>query len=293
MAQATIVVLSAGRRESLSSVLGATLAMEPKASGVQLIWSGAESIPLDVPADVACVTIDPATFDHGGTRQLALDRCPTQFLVLLTDDALPAAPHWLAAILRPFADERMLAVYGRQVPRAEAGVAEQAFRMARYPEHSFSLSLDDLDSRATVLPISDANAAYRVDGLRSLGGFPVPCRSGEDYVVASRALRAGWRVAYAADAVVWHSHDLKWLALLGRGWAVGAIAKAEDVRQTETHRAGGRGGAVLARAMFRIGWQRSGMRGVVAVAWAVFLRAAGYVAGRVFATSRFSARPSE
>jgi len=276
---ATVAVLSAGGRASLISVLNAALAARPAPFKVQLIWSGVDPIPPDVPAEVDRVVVEPKSFDHGGTRQLALELCDTEVLVLLTDDAVPATTSWLEALIRPLVNKRVVAVYGRQLARPSADFAEQVFRAVRYPDTSMILTREHLDSRANVLPVSDANAAYRVRALTALGGFPRRCKSGEDCVVAAKVLTGGWAVAYAADAPVWHSHSLTWFELIKRGWMAGVLASA---RGQERVVASIGGGIALVRLMMIAGWRRRRLSGVVTIIWVSWLRAVGYLAGRAF-----------
>ena len=41
----------------------------------------------------------------------------------------------------------------------------------------------------------------------SVGGFPEDVVFGEDMCVAARMILSGWKIAYRADAAVYHSHD--------------------------------------------------------------------------------------
>jgi rhamnosyltransferase len=61
-----------------------------------------------------------AAFDHGGTRQMAAESAGGDILVYLTQDALPADDGALAALVRPFADPRVGACGGRQLPHKDA-----------------------------------------------------------------------------------------------------------------------------------------------------------------------------
>ena len=54
---------------------------------------------------------------------------------------------------------------------------------------------------------SNVCAMYRRDVFRELGGFEKHTIFNEDMIFAARAVKAGWRIAYAADARVYHSHD--------------------------------------------------------------------------------------
>ena len=55
--------------------------------------------------------------------------------------------------------------------------------------------------------ISNSFAAYRVSVLKEVGGFPDDVIFGEDMFVATKMLKAGYKIAYAAGACVYHSHD--------------------------------------------------------------------------------------
>jgi rhamnosyltransferase len=55
--------------------------------------------------------------------------------------------------------------------------------------------------------LSNSFAAYRVSALKEVGGFPAHVILAEDMIVAAKMLQAGYQVAYAADACVYHSHD--------------------------------------------------------------------------------------
>lgn len=61
--------------------------------------------------------IDSKDFNHGGTRQLMVERNPGyDVCVFMTQDAYLEDPDALAAIVRPFSDPQVGAVCGRQLP---------------------------------------------------------------------------------------------------------------------------------------------------------------------------------
>ena len=157
---------------------------------------------------VDVIVLEPGTFDHGGTRDMAIRATDTPFVTLLTQDALPMDESWAAALMRPFEDERVAAVCGRQVARPDARAAEKAIRAFRYPEESRVWDRGDMEAlgvRAFLL--SDVNAAYRRDAYEAVGGFEHPLRTNEDMLIAADFLNAGYCLAYSAAAKVWHSHS--------------------------------------------------------------------------------------
>src|SRR5437660_9077793 len=219
-----VVVLSAGASPYLGKVLRAVLACHPSPDAVILVWSG-RTAPQNLPQSVEVVRIAPESFDHGGTRRLALELCGSDVVAFLSDDAEPTGEGWLAHLMAPFSDPAVSAVYGRQVPRSDCGFAERAFRKARYPETSLSLDRTIFGRLPKVgLPISDANAAYRVGAVAAVGGFPKVCAYGEDLVVANALMNAGWKVLYSSHAAAWHSHRLSSLEVFRRGVMAGRLS---------------------------------------------------------------------
>lgn len=279
----TIVVLSAGASPFLQRVLCAALANQPEPGAVRLIWSGHGPLPPDLPPAVQAIGIEPVDFDHGGTRQLALELCTTELLAFLSDDAEPVGDSWLKTLIAPFTDSGVGAVYGRQIPRADAHVAERVFRACRYPAGSRIITPESVATESEIaLPISNANSAYRVAALRSLGGFPRPCSYGEDLAVALAALDEGWRVQYVAEAEVWHSHHLSGADLFRRGRHAGSLAL--DTKQggvATGFRGSAAAGSWLVWKMIRTGWREYGLKGAVAVVWASAVRTLGYLSGRI------------
>ena len=155
------------------------------------------------------IRIAKGTFDHGGTRQMAAERLAGfDALVYLTQDAVLAAPNALAQLVAPFADPRVGATYGRQLPRLGSNPIEAHARLFNYPPRSNTRTLVDKAQMGIKAAFtSNSFAAYRTKALFEVGGFPSKLILGEDMVVAARMLQAGWSVAYAADAQVYHSHS--------------------------------------------------------------------------------------
>ncbi len=171
-------------------------------------------------------TIRRGDFDHGGTRQLAVDDLGSaaDVIVFLTQDAVPADATAFANLLAAFCDESVAAAYGRQLPRAGAQVAEAHARHFNYPAESRIKTLANADELGIKTPfLSNSFAAYRVASLREIGGFRSPTLFGEDMEAAGKLLLAGHRVAYVADATVWHSHAYTWREELKRYFDVGVF----------------------------------------------------------------------
>jgi rhamnosyltransferase len=150
-----------------------------------------------------------AEFNHGATRQKAAEMLPSaEFLVYMTQDAVLDGPNALAKLLAAFDDPQVGAAYGRQLPRPKATAIETHARIFNYPEGSQIRSLASREQLGikTVFA-SNSLAAYRRSALMSVGGFPTNVIFGEDTITIAHLLLAGYKVAYVAEACVYHSHS--------------------------------------------------------------------------------------
>lgn len=148
-------------------------------------------------------------FDHGGTRDAALCQTAGEFVLFLTQDALPADERYIEHLLKPFADERVAAASGRQLPRPDARPYVRAVQHYRYPAQSRVWGAEDRQALGIrAYHLSDVCSAYRRSAYKAVGGFPHPLPTNEDMLIAAAFLDSGYRLAYCADAAVVHSHDL-------------------------------------------------------------------------------------
>lgn len=148
-------------------------------------------------------------FNHGATRNLAISLVKADIYLFMTQDALPAGPHTLERLLGAFGlDPKVGLVYARQLPRPGAGPIEAFSRFFSYPEDSqLKKRADKVRLGLRTVHCSNACAAYRRDVLTAMGGFPENVIMCEDVYVAAKIINLGYKVAYAAEALVYHSHD--------------------------------------------------------------------------------------
>lgn len=154
-------------------------------------------------------SIAASDFDHGGTRQRAVEKHPqADIYVFLTQDAIPANTQALANLIRAFDDPQVGVAYGRQLPHPKASIPEAHARLFNYPSRSHVRQLSDVDQYGIkTIFCSNSFAAYRRSAFEMVGGFPIGTIMGEDAITAGNLLLKGWKIAYVADACVYHSHN--------------------------------------------------------------------------------------
>jgi len=161
-------------------------------------------------AGAEVVVIPRAQFDHGGTRQRAVNRLSPRIevIVFLTQDAVPADSETIGRIVGAFADPEVGVAYGRQLPHHGAGAIEAHARLFNYPPESVVLRPQDaVGAGIKATFCSNSFAAYRRRALEMVGGFPSGTIFGEDATATGRMLLSGWAKAYVAEAQVHHSHS--------------------------------------------------------------------------------------
>lgn len=187
--------------------------------------------------------IERSEFDHGSTRQLGTEFSKDAgILVFMTQDAIFSNELSIEAILRAFSDPLVGAAYGRQLPYESAKPIEAHARLFNYPDHSCVKQFaDSKELGIKTAFISNSFAVYRREALMSVGGFPSGTIFGEDTIVAARMLLQGWKVAYCADAQVYHSHHYTYLQEFRRYFDVGVLHAREPWIQENFGGASGEG----------------------------------------------------
>ncbi len=147
-------------------------------------------------------------FDHGTTRYLAAKASDADILIFMTQDACPADRRLLENLTAPLRRGEAVVSYARQIPKKEADPIERITRDSNYPPQSRIKSKKDLPEMGIkTIFCSNVCAAYDRAYYERLGGFDHPLSFNEDMLFASKVIEAGGSIAYAADAVVIHSHN--------------------------------------------------------------------------------------
>lgn len=222
-----------------------------------------------------------ADFGHGRTRNLAARLCPdSDYIVYLTQDACPQGDNWLAELLAPFDDEHVALVYGRQLPRPGAGLAERYAREFNYPAQPDRTVLADVGVRGVkAVYCSNSFAAYRRSALEAVGGFPELLPLGEDMSVALRLLQRGYARVYQPLALAVHSHHYGVADEFKRYFDIGTLMAMDAGLQRASLATAGEGWR-YARGEFALAWREGRVMLLPLTGLRVVAKAAGFALGR-------------
>ncbi len=161
-------------------------------------------------------------FNHGKTRRQGVKKSLADIFVMMTQDAMPRDEFLLENLLKALEGEKIAAAYARQLPTEDCNPIEKYLRKFNYPEKSEVKSVDDVETRGIKAYFcSDVCCAYKRNIYEELGGFVRHTIFNEDMLYAAGALKAGYQIAYAAEAGVVHSHNYTCMQQLRRNFDLG------------------------------------------------------------------------
>jgi rhamnosyltransferase len=169
------------------------------------------------------INVDRCDFDHGGTRDLGARRASGSILVFMTQDAIPYDNTLIENLVEPLSNEDIAASFARQLAVPDSNPLEKFSRLFNYqlePQQKAREDIAHLGIKAFFF--SNVCSAIKKSEYLKVGGFPKHIIMNEDMIIAAKLLLAGYRIAYAAKALVWHSHNYNIPLYFKRYFDIGA-----------------------------------------------------------------------
>mgnify|MGYP000598439746 CR=1 FL=1 len=165
--------------------------------------------------------IKPQNFGHGKARNFLAKFAQGEFLIFFSADVFPVTKNWFLNLIKPFADQKVQAVFGRQVPYKNASVFDQYFYSLAYPRKDKIITLNKEEGFSVdTVYFSMVNAAMRKSALQK-NQFVENKDASVDQWWAKKILENGGEIFYTAKAAVFHSHNYSYSALFKRQFSSG------------------------------------------------------------------------
>ncbi len=197
--------------EKLKKLLEGLKRQTHPAEHIFLIHTKTEGVSLEWCKEYTAVQIRkirPEEFDHGGTRRLGAELSDAEVLIFMTQDAVPQDQYLIEKLLEPFQNPKVGASYARQLPDKDCRMVECYTRSFNYPQTGRIKTAEDVDKLGIkTFFCSNVCAAYKKSVYEELGGFVPRAIFNEDMILAGTMIKAGYGIAYVADAKVIHSHN--------------------------------------------------------------------------------------
>ncbi len=202
--RASVVIRTYNEETHLGELLAGIADQETRHEvEVVLVDSGSTDRTLDIARQHHChiVNIRKEDFTFGRSLNYGCEAATGDALVFVSGHCVPASASWLEMLLAPIDDGVAAYTYGRQIGRDTTKFSEQQVFEKYFPAHSQVPQEGYFCNNANAALLRDAWVRYAFD--ETLTGL-------EDLHLAKRLHAAGNRVAYVAEAPVYHIHDESW-----------------------------------------------------------------------------------
>lgn len=202
--EASVLILTKNAGMKFGKVLEKVFSQKKSGFEVIVVDSGSKDETLDICSKfpVKLYIIKEEEFGHGKTRNFAAEKAKGEYLVYLTQDAVPKSDLWLWNLIHNFSGDTA-GVYGRQVAKNDSGILEEFFYKKKYREEKIEWNNSNWKEEDIVF--SNANCAIKKKVFEK-NRFSEKTIVSEDYEWAFRVLKKGYDIVYEPKAEVFHSH---------------------------------------------------------------------------------------
>lgn len=191
-----------------------------------------DSSSLDSTVEVArsygamVISIEKTDFNHGGTRNHAVQSSHGDILIFFTQDAVLYNEHCIEDLIKPLKKDEVAASYGKHIPTEKASPTEKFARLFNYPDKSIIKGREQIPEMGIkTFFFSNVFSAIRRKEFEEMGGFPENVIMFEDMLFAAKLIEGGYKIAYVPEAKVIHSHGNSLVQQLQRYYQAGVSFK--------------------------------------------------------------------
>lgn len=229
--------------------------------------------------NVCVINLKKEDFDHGLTRRQGVEQSDAQVFVMMTMDAMPVEEDLVEKLTAPLEREDVAVSYGRQMAGKNSGEIERYTRKFNYPGKGCEKSAKDVEKLGIkAFFCSNVCAAYRRDIYDRLGGFVSRTIFNEDMIYAAGAIKAGYKIVYAADAKVVHCHNYTYRQQFRRNFDLG-VSQADHPEVFAAVSSEGEGAALIRKTTVHL-WKSGKKRLIPGLYISSCFKYAGYFLGK-------------
>lgn len=163
--------------------------------------------------------VNQKDFDHGATRRRGMEIADSEYVLCMTQDAVPYNDMLIENLYKAFSDKKVAATYARQLPEKDAGSIERITRNFNYPEEERIQNKDNFEKYGIKTYFcSDVCAMYKKIYYNEAGGFVKKTIFNEDMLMAAGLIDIGYTVKYVPKASVIHSHNYSYIQQFKRNF---------------------------------------------------------------------------
>ena len=196
----SIIIRCYNEEEHIAKLLAGISQQTNNNHEIILVDSGSTDATLTIASryPIKIVYISPEEFSFGRALNKGCTQASGDIFVFISAHCYPVYDDWLITLIEPFKDPKIALTYGKQIGDSTTKYSEHQIFATWFPEKS-----DYFQNHPFC---NNANAAIRKKIWEELH-YNEDLTGLEDLDWAKRALAKGYKIAYAADAVIIHRHD--------------------------------------------------------------------------------------
>lgn len=224
----TVVIPTKNGGELLNRVLDMIFRQKTKYEyEVICVDSGSSDETVEVIKKYPCklFEIKPEEFGHGKTRNFGASKGTGEFIMFLTQDALPANEYWMENFITAMKkDDDIAGGFGRHLPYPDCNILDKRDLKVHFENFGVQDTVFQMDNlrryqneegyRHFLVFYSDNNSCMRRKFWEQYPYDDVDFA--EDQIWARKMIEKGYKKLYCADAVVYHSHNYPLNTYFGR-----------------------------------------------------------------------------
>jgi glycosyltransferase involved in cell wall biosynthesis len=207
----SIVIRTYNEEKHLGSLLKVIKTQNITDNDIEVIVvdSGSTDKTLHIAGQYGChiIHISSEEFSFGRSLNIGCTEASNDILVFISGHCIPVDNYWLYNLIKPLLEGKAIYSYGRQIGNHESSFSEcQIFR--KYYSEKNKITQEDYFC-------NNANAALQKSTWEQYK-FNEELTGLEDMELGKRLINAGQKLAYVADAPVYHIHNESWKSVRNR-----------------------------------------------------------------------------
>jgi len=185
---------------------------------ILLIDSGSTDSTLSIASKYATkiIYISPEHFSFGRALNIGCEKAKGRYYLFISAHCYPVYDDWLEQIIKPFSNQNVALVYGKQRGTITTKFSEEQIFEKWFPNKS--------NYKQNYPFCNNANAAIRAD-LWKTYKFNELLTGLEDIDWAFHQIKSGYTIAYNAGALIIHQHEESWSSIRNRYFREGIAMK--------------------------------------------------------------------